>query len=42
MSSFLHEHFGRWTGKFGMCGSLENPKEGERFASGGCIFPQRG
>ena len=27
-SSFLHECFGRWTGQFGMCGSLEKPKEG--------------
>jgi hypothetical protein len=27
-SSFLHEHFGRWTGQFGTCGSLEKPKEG--------------
>jgi hypothetical protein len=28
MSSFLHERFGRWTGQFGTCGSLEKPKEG--------------
>jgi hypothetical protein len=27
-SSFLHEHFGRWTRQFGTCGSLEKPKEG--------------
>jgi hypothetical protein len=27
-SSFLHECFGRWTGQFGMRGSLEKPKEG--------------
>ena len=27
-SSFLHEHFGIWTGQFGTCGSLEKPKEG--------------
>ena len=28
MSSFPHERFGRWTGQFGTCGSLEKPKEG--------------
>jgi hypothetical protein len=27
-SSFLYEHFGRWIGQFGTCGSLEKPKEG--------------
>jgi hypothetical protein len=26
-SSFLHERFGRWTGQFGTCDSLEKPKE---------------
>jgi hypothetical protein len=26
--SFLREHFGIWTRQFGMCSSLENPKEG--------------
>jgi hypothetical protein len=27
-SSLLHGRFGIWRGQFGMCGSLENPKEG--------------
>jgi hypothetical protein len=27
-SSLLHGRFGRWTGQFGTCGSLEKPKEG--------------